>query len=226
MTDYPPNMTLRPLDGWPGSPTVSRRRAPFRSTLASTLGSLRHELHMLGNGGRYYDRSAYPVSILQLALRERDIRIDGMPRADAKVMHPGIILSVEPHGQPPLSFPCDTFVDWQDNVRAVTLTLEALRKIDRYGVTQTGQQYRGWQAIEAAPTVDARAAACAVLARTAWPNENDDCQASWAQKIATDPEIGRNTLRQARAKAHPDRHGGDRTLWDHVEGAAKVVGLS
>jgi hypothetical protein len=32
-------------------------------------------------------------------------------------------------------------------------------------------------------------------------------------------------LRSARAKAHPDRNGGDRALWDAVEDAAHVLGL-
>jgi hypothetical protein len=32
-----------------------------------------------------------------------------------------------------------------------------------------------------------------------------------------------NTMRQARARAHPDRHNGDRALWNHVEGAIAVL---
>jgi hypothetical protein len=35
----------------------------------------------------------------------------------------------------------------------------------------------------------------------------------------------RDLLRAARAKAHPDRNGGDRVLWDAVEDAAHVLGL-
>ena len=35
----------------------------------------------------------------------------------------------------------------------------------------------------------------------------------------------RGLLRAARAKAHPDRNGGDRVLWDAVEDAAHVLGL-
>jgi hypothetical protein len=35
----------------------------------------------------------------------------------------------------------------------------------------------------------------------------------------------RGLLRAARAKAHPDRNGGDRVLWDAVEEAAHVLGL-
>lgn len=47
-----------------------------------------------------------------------------------------------------LRLPCDTFSYWKDNVRAVALALEALRKIDRYGV-RTGSQYAGFKALPA-----------------------------------------------------------------------------
>ncbi|MFC7344498.1 hypothetical protein [Saccharopolyspora griseoalba] len=55
------------------------------------------------------------------------------------------------HG--PLSYPCDTFTgpggrSWQANVRAIALALEALRRVDRYGVAGHGEQYAGWRAIE------------------------------------------------------------------------------
>jgi hypothetical protein len=35
----------------------------------------------------------------------------------------------------------------------------------------------------------------------------------------------RGLLRAARAKAHPDRNGGDRSAWDAVEDAARALGL-
>lgn len=214
---YPDNMTLRPINGWPLAFTTQRRRAPFKTLFSDTLSQLDRELRHLNNGRR-------PApSVLQVALTEADFRRDGMPRANSRPLHPGVILSIEPAGSPPLSFPCDTFDDWRDNLRAITLTLEALRKIDRYGVTQTGQQYTGWRAIESKPSVDALGAACALIARIAWPNENDERQANWASKIATDPQIRANTIRQARARAHPDRHNGDRGMWDHVEGAIAVL---
>lgn len=217
MTDYPPNMTLRPLGAWPGTPTWDRRRAPFRSKFAATLTLLRQELHALGDGGprSWYQRDAYPPSILQIGVRERDLRIDGMPRADAKVTEPGIILSIEPASQPPMSFPCDTFVDWQDNVRAVALTLEALRKIDRYGVTQTGQQYRGWQAIEArSSTGFSDADAAEKFLRGLYWDEGHGLDLA-----SSVPQV----YRRVRAQAHPDRNGGDRTQWDRVEAAAEVL---
>jgi len=42
---------------------------------------------------------------------------------------------------------CGKFPTWQDNVRAIALGLEALRKVDRYGIVQSAEQYRGWQAL-------------------------------------------------------------------------------
>jgi hypothetical protein len=44
-------------------------------------------------------------------------------------------------------------------------------------------------------------------------------------QIDVDAERLRGLLRAARAKAHPDRNGGDRVLWDAVEDAAHVLGL-
>lgn len=218
--NYPANMTLRPIESWPIPMTKRRRQASFKTLFSDTLSQLDRELRQLAAS---FGSVRPAPSILQIALREKDFRLDGLPYANSRPEHPGVILAIEPKGSPSLSFPCDTFDDWKDNLRAITLTLEALRKIDRYGVTQTGQQYTGWRAIESKPSVDAVGVACALLARFAWPNENDANQANWAHKIATDPEIRRNTIRQARAKAHPDRHNGDQALWNHLEGAVAVL---
>lgn len=43
----------------------------------------------------------------------------------------------------------DAFPHWQDNVRAIALGLEALRKVDRYGIGKRGEQYVGWRALPA-----------------------------------------------------------------------------
>lgn len=206
--NYPPGMTLRPLDAWPGMFTVDRRRARFESSMSDTIGLLERELRLLDPKD-----TQYPPSVLQLALREQDFRIDGMPRANAYPAHPGVIVSIEPRNRPALSFPCDTFDRWQDNLRAIALTLEALRKIDRYGVTQTGQQYRGWQAIEATPaalrfSVGSAIEFLAGMADMPEPASRDGIAAVY---------------RKARAKTHPDRNAGLRTLWDQVEAAAAVL---
>lgn len=138
-------VTFRPLTLWPGKSTANRRRSPFDSPWSSTTDLLDRELHHLG---------ARDV-VLQLALSEYDIRNDGMPRANArKPSHPGVVLAFSSR-YGPLQYATDTFDDWQANVRAIALALEALRKVDRYGITKRGEQYAGWKALPAQTTSEA-----------------------------------------------------------------------
>lgn len=141
MSDWPSGLTLRPIQAWPGElmPEGQRKRSSFSAPWRATLDLLDRELWQLDAHTR----------VLQVAMTERDFRIDGMPRAHAKAEHPGIILSFHAPEIGDLSYPCDRFDRWQDNLRAVALALEALRKVDRYGVTRRAEQYRGWKAIEA-----------------------------------------------------------------------------
>jgi hypothetical protein len=86
--------------------------------------------------------------VVQAAVTDADIRLDGKLRANAYPEHPGVILTFDSKFGP-LSYPCDRFTTYQDNLRAIALALEALRKVDRYGVTKRGEQYTGWKAIPA-----------------------------------------------------------------------------
>lgn len=138
MSYWPPNMKVDPIGEWPGALTPRRKPSNFASTMTSTLETLGRELRALeGKDVR-----------LQVAIPASQFRLDGFPRSTAKAEHPGIILTLQSkHG--PLSYPCDRFTSWEDNLRAIALGLEALRKVDRYGVTKGGEQYRGFLAIEA-----------------------------------------------------------------------------
>lgn len=144
MTTWPDTMKVGPIRVWPGELTRNRSRSLFKAGLSDTLRQLDREIcHLTDN--RIQRESAE----LLIAIPAGDLwRLDGRPRAHAVAEHPGVIFSLESkHG--PLSYPCDTFTTWQDNLRAVALALEALRKVDRYGVTKRGEQYRGFLAIEA-----------------------------------------------------------------------------
>lgn len=125
-----------PIQKWPGENTRARKRSPFDATWMQTTSLLERELKQL---------RARQI-VLQMAVTDDDIRQDGWIRATARPAHPGVILSMDSR-YGPLSYPCDTFHDWQDNVRAIALALEALRKVDRYGVTKRGEQYTGWKAL-------------------------------------------------------------------------------
>lgn len=128
--------TLRPIVTWPGALTQERSGSPFYSYWTSTQELLDRELDML---------RARNV-VLQMAVTELDFRVDGQIRANARPEHPGVILAFDSkHG--PLRYACDRFNDWQDNVRAIALALEALRKVERYGVGRGSEQYAGWKAL-------------------------------------------------------------------------------
>lgn len=133
------DITFRPIAGdWPGELRRNRRRSQFDTPWGRTLTLLTTELGYLGAKN----------IVFQIAVDERDIRVDGRPRAKARAEHPGVILAFDSKFGP-LKYATDTFDRWEDNVRALALSLEALRKVDRYGVSTRGEQYTGWRALPA-----------------------------------------------------------------------------
>lgn len=145
MSAWPDTLRVAPIREWPGTlRTASQRRSsPFRASLTDTLEVLGREIWNLTDTRTQRESAELLIAIPAGGLW----RLDGRPRAHAVAEHPGVIFSLDSkHGH--LSYPCDTFTTWQDNLRAIALALEALRKVDRYGVTKRGEQYRGFLAIE------------------------------------------------------------------------------
>ncbi|QYC54622.1 DnaJ-like chaperonin [Gordonia phage Agueybana] len=204
MTDFPARMTLRPIERWPGKLTANRVSSQFSAPWRATLDLLDRELWHLGPAGRN------APAVLQIAMREQDFRLDGMPRANARPEHPGVILAIE-STKGPLSFPCDRFVTWQDNLRAIALSLEALRKIDRYGITPNAEQYTGWKQLPGRGSGPA-----SMSADDAERVLRDIAQMAPATALAA-------IFRRAQFVAHPDRNRGDSAEWDRVEAAADVL---
>ena len=201
---------VRPIVMWPGKPTASyaRRRSPFRAGWTQTSTLLDRELAQ---------QRARQV-VLQMYVRERDIRNDGMIRADARPDQPGVVLSFEgKYG--PVQMPCDRFFDWQDNVRAIALSLEALRTVDRYGVTQKGEQYAGWKALPAAAGVLAtpEEAARLIAKETGW-----DTPDRWSTPILNSAEQFQSAYRAAAQRVHPDK-GGMHEAWITLQRAVDIL---
>lgn len=131
------------FDGWPLDETAERRDAPFKASWFKTKDLLDRELYHIG---------ATEVR-LKTAHGMGQRRRDGGPLSDRKPPHPGVILTFnravwngENTEVVAMKFPCDTFSLWEDNLRAIALALEALRKVDRYGVNP-GSQYTGFRAL-------------------------------------------------------------------------------
>lgn len=195
-------MTFRPLTTWPGAQTASRKASPFRAKYEDTLKLLDTELRKLGANS----------IVLQCAVDAEDVRLDGQLRASARPRHPGVILSFHSRVGP-LSYPCDSFRDWQDNLRAIALALEALRQVERYGVTKRNEQYRGWTQL---PSPNSPAAT--IPLQEAGRTINN---AAGATGKITAGNV-RERIAEAIKRAHPD-HGGKAIWLAQVLAAAKVL---
>lgn len=204
MSAWPDGLNVAPIRVWPGALTRNRTRSQFKAGMGDTLLLLDRELWHLTE-----TRSQRASMELLVAIPAGDAwRLDGRPRANAVPEHPGVILSLDSKfGH--LSYPCDTFTTWQDNLRAIALALEALRKVDRYGVTKRGEQYRGFLAIEATA---APAGFSTVDDALAFLGNYNSLGVAEMRVIAGAPA---RALRRAQRETHPD-HGGDPALFQRV----------
>lgn len=194
---------FKPLDRWPGERTKVRQSARFKSLWGKTQKLLAAELQHL---------DAKNV-IIQADCDESQIRIrDGMLKAGARLNSPGVIISFESkYG--PLSYPCDTFGHYQENVRAIALALEALRKVKRYGVGQRGEQYRGWKGLPD-PNAMSYEEAIRIIA------DNGDAT---PESVMECPVERRAAYRRAAKKLHPDGSEGDAAEFARLGEAKRIV---
>jgi hypothetical protein len=205
-----PDYRVIPLEGaWPGIATIERRHALFKENWTGTLKLLESELRHL---------DARDVT-LALTVEPFHLRQDGQMRSDARVRDSGVILSFTSHGDR-LSFPCDTFLYWQHNVRAIALALDALRMVDRYGV-QKGRQYVGFKALPGAGG----------STQTLSVGEAAQIIAQYADGLYTTAAIlsssGKATeaIRRATRNTHPDMPGGSGEDFTMVSAAKAVLGI-
>lgn len=133
------------------TPSGARVDAKFKVTWSGVQDILERELRMLG----YREGSV----VLQTAHNKYDVRKDGQLRGDVRApSHPGVIVSFDVMDDTgsrwiQMAFESDRFTQWKDNVRAIADAMEALRKIDRYGVSgvgKSGAQYEGYKRLESA----------------------------------------------------------------------------
>lgn len=196
-------ITIEPIIQWPGKPVSWSKPSQFKASLESTQKLLDAELTHL---------NAKSV-VMQMFLDRSQIRLDGGLRAGATPRKPGIILSFScKHGQ--LMYPCDTFKTWRENLRAIALALQALRSVDRYGVTSRAEQYKGWQQLPSpgGPTIKTRDQALEFLGKIL------GCTLS---ELRGAPLVDA-FIRQAQMKTHPDK-GGDPEDFKRVMECEKVL---
>lgn len=200
------DLRFTPLDRWPGEPTKVQTDARFRASYGETLNLLEHELKQL---------HAKEITI-QAFFTHNQIRNDGWPFSKAEPSRSGIILSFRTQDVP-LSFPCDRYRTFDDNLRAIALSLQALRAVNRYGVTKRSEQYTGWKRIEAAPLDGFRTkedAAAFILT-----SSGEEVHPGRIRQIIEDADIRTPIYRLAARRLHPDALNGNHELFVKLQQA-------
>lgn len=221
---------VEPLAGVWENPTPAherRSRYTFKASFADSLNLLMREIEKLDPHRTWGETDV----VLSVACRPGDLRRDGGIRADARAFdHPGVRVSFTTKDLGPLSYGTDCCEQWQHNVRSIALGLEALRAVDRFGISNGSQQYTGFKALPAGRAMPASHMTATdarhLIARLANPNAGEDAIATAEAALTGDRAAASGVLRRAMALSHPDRRNGDRVLWNQLEEAVTALGWS
>lgn len=196
-------LVYEPLMDWP-YPAVRHEKSPFTARWTQTRDLLMREADMLGA----------TLVVVELDLQRDDLRQDGEIRANARLGSGKVRLSLDSR-LGPMRYACDRYhagtVSWQANARAVALTLEALRTVERYGAVHSAEQYQGFMALPAGSGSSGFTSA--------------DDAIRWLRDVAED-STGSMTvtslLRAATRKLHPDV-GRDPVGWRRLDQARQLL---
>jgi hypothetical protein len=207
----------------PETPSEARRGSAVFSQAGKTrddargAGFWRSALKLLDDETRQLKLDG--LVVIEAGFADWDLRADRTgPLARVRESYPGVVVSFTSKLWGPMRFATDAHEPkwagdppgWQANVRAVALTLGALRAIDRWGVARRGQQYTGWKAL---PASDGQT----------FPSA--DAALRWMRGQAPEGLTGtsaRELYRELARRMHPDA-GGDPAAWDKLQAARLLL---
>lgn len=217
-------LKYRPITKWPGKENTDPKNSPFRSTYQDTLYLLEYELNKLD----YVESSL----IVEMWLRPQDVFVDGSAiKAGAGIEKPGIILSLtritnrrpsktrpgyDDYDPQQLSYPCDAFNTWKDNLRAIALSLKSLRQVERYGVFKYDDIVSRLALPSAEGSVGTKESAAAFLEKHSGVS---------SKEILFSPTARDAAFRKAARALHPDS-GGDQTEFIKLTEARNVLAVN
>lgn len=202
-----------PLERWPHKPTANPEKSKFKITPTRMYELLDLELRKL---------SARDV-LFQTFHNAGAIRSDGQPRSNSYPSQPGFILTFKNKSGEILSFPCDTYRTMEENLYAVALSLEALRRVDRYGVTRNQEQYRGWKQLPsgAGPVGETYDTSLAFFADVT-DEKLDEITGLCAGSEAASGLAIEMLYRRAAKKLHPDM-GGSQADFQRLQECMRII---
>jgi hypothetical protein len=213
------NIQIRPVGTWPGKENQYPERSRFKCGYKVTLNQLQDEL----DKAKYVDGSV----ILEMFVEPHEIRIDGALRANVRPRKQGVILRFSRytgrrfskgdgsyrHETQDVSYPCDAFDYWQDNLRAITLSMESLRRVERYGVFKYDEIISRLALPSAEGKTSSREDAAAFIAQHSGFAMGD---------ILSDVNVKSAAYKKAVIALHPDR-GGDNETFLKLQEALKIL---
>jgi hypothetical protein len=110
----------------PRTPPAKRRRSKFKVTFGDARSFLLAEVDRLGGYNAILSTNV-------------PLRRDGLPYADGDPGDPGAAIYFKMDSKPYV-IACDSYESLRENVRALGLTIEALRTIERHGSTSMMEQ--------------------------------------------------------------------------------------
>lgn len=166
---------------WPASyqrtPIASRQRSPFKVSFMMAVVDVNRQLKLMG-------ANAVVIST------NIPLRRDGLPYGSSSMpKDPGVAVYFQHRGRP-VVLACDKWLRVEENMRAISLTLDAMRGLDRWGVSELlDRVFRGFIALPAPAPEEA-----------------------WHQVLGVTEGAPlahiEKTYRDRAKNAHPDRQGG------------------
>jgi hypothetical protein len=179
--------------GWVRTPHGSRRRSQFTQTIQSTAPDapkrvgqvsvytattrLEKNLELMGADGAVLSTNV-------------SLRLDGRPRSEMDPSDPGAAVYFRFKGRATV-LACDRYIRVADNITAMAAHIDALRRIDRYGVGSLEQALAGYKALPADTAADWRSVFGFTTTET------------------VTAETLQQRFRERAREAHPDRGGSD-----------------
>lgn len=220
-------LVWRPIGQWPGEFTRDRAIPSWGLGETVVIRDLLKEVEHLD--------PVTPEVVVQIATvgGSNDFRIDGELKVHAVLSHPGVIVGFETKKLGVLSLACDRWrsargTQWNKtdvlaNLRGVSLTLTALRAVERYGVGTGRESYQGWAAIgpgtiAVGPAKMSRREAAELLAEAGQTSTlafDPATTGIWAHNVHA-------AFRLAAKEVHPDA-GGDEAAFKRLVEARDVL---
>lgn len=181
---------------YPRSPEVSRSR--FDQTFASARSHVESELENLGATNVIISTNCETSSSGSLKATTRQPEDTGV----------AVYFTMD--GQEKVLC-CDAWDRVHDNLRAIGLTLEYLRAVGRWQVSQVlDNVFRGF---------------VPELPETATGGDVRPLHEILGIAANAPQHLVKKAIRAKRLEVHPDRNNNDRTKWDELESAIKIAGL-